>query len=747
MKRAFTLTCLVPALLLVLTACGGGDEKKTPADTTPAQDIVDGDNLVGEDLSIDDTVVPPEDVPTVDETEPPASCEPACDFGAGEYCDQTDMTCKAVACTYCYKNKDCSEGETCSQFEFANGDWGSFCAKSCTADADCAADQACKGDPKICVPKAACAVDSCGEGAPGDPCAYEDVVNMACGACQENLTCYGIVKSEQAPCENVKDCLMSGFPAVLNPECTGGFCSASYCVGKCVDFACEAGFEPVSAGLGKCVCIPSEVGTGDAGDPCPIWNVHFEADYCGDGLTCLGIPAEAVEEDPEANTCDTVADCDPANWFLNPDCVDGYCGTSFCAPMCDENDDCAAGFYPISVGDDCFCAPTEVGESKAGEACPIFGVNPEADACLPGLNCLGIAPDADTDECQTAADCDADNYPGGTVCVDGHCGTSFCSPKCDAMAECEEGFAPIGVGDKCYCQPAQTGDGMPGDACPFGVTNGDADLCDGSLNCFGINAEETVPCTEDSDCANPPYAGNAQCVDGWCGTSFCSPKCDEGACDDGWEPLTYENFGIEKCNCVPSVPEGDAVAGDACPLYNVNADAGYCAQGLSCIGDIAIEGAPTCDNAEDCAAESLLGPPVCTQGYCASTTCIADCATDGDLCDAGAPYFYGDCFCNEDFETGDAKAGEACPYATVNTEAANCMDTLVCAGVGIGTDSDACETAADCAAADYPGVIDCVDGFCGSSLCLAQCTDGECGDGFETIETDAGLCFCLPVTE
>ncbi len=752
MRFFVKLTWLVPAVILTLAACGGGDgetndgtDTVAPADTVAEDTVLPDEDVVAEE----DNVVPPQDVPPVDETDPPETCDPACDFNAGEYCAD-DLTCQMAECTYCLKNNQCGDGETCFQFDYANGENGSFCTTECAGDDDCGVGEVCDGDPKHCVPVAACGVDNCGDGSPGDPCAFDMNVNGGCGECQADLTCYGIAPAEASPCETDQDCVLAGFDSSLNPDCVNGLCSASYCVAKCVDFDCDEGFEPVSAGLGKCVCIPLDTGNGEAGDACPIWNVFFEVENCGPDLTCLGIPAEEQEEDPTVGACETSADCEGYFGIQSPtDCVDGYCGTSFCSPLCDENEECEGDFGPIDVSGTCYCAPFEFGDSAAGDPCP-FGadINPDADLCQKGLSCLGIAPDDESDECESAADCDAGAYPGGVVCVDGHCGTSFCSPQCDDEAECEEGFAPISVNDACLCQPTLTGDGMPGDACPFGVSNDDADYCDGALNCFGINADETVPCDDDSDCANPPYAGNATCVEGWCGTSFCSPKCDQdNECEEGFEPLTYEDFEIEKCNCAPEVPTGEAVAGDACPLFNVNVDADYCMEDLECVGDVAQEGAEACETAEDCSAGTLVAEAVCTLGYCASTACLAVCEAGATLCGDGAPYFYGECVCDLAFTVGEAAVGEACPYFTVNADANTCVEDLVCGGVAIFDESAECETADDCDGADHPGVIECLDGKCGSSACFGQCTDGECADGFDTLETDNELCFCVPTAE
>lgn len=652
MRLFVRFTWLLPAVMLTLAACGGGDGDKADvtAGTDVLNDILPGETVVPDaDALTEDKVTPP-DVPVADETSPPPVCEPACDPDAGEYCD-ADQTCLPVTCTYCIKSNECGDGGICSQHKFSNGEWGSFCTAECTSDADCDSDRACLGDPKRCVPRAVCAVENCGDGAPGDPCAFDELVNGNCGECQDDLTCYGSAPLAQLPCETAKDCVLAGFSPADNPDCVDGLCGRSYCVGKCVDFDCSDGFEPMSAGLGNCVCIPVDVGTAEAGDPCPIWNVFFEGEHCEPGLNCLGIPAEAQEDDPEEGKCETSSDCDDYFGFLSAgDCVDGYCGTSFCSAECDDNAECEEGFFTIDVSDTCYCAPTD-----------------------------------------------------------------------------------------------QIGDGMPGDPCPYGVSNEDADYCDEALNCFGINAEETVPCEDDSDCANPPYAGNATCIDGWCGTSFCSEKCNaDDECDDGFEPLTYESFGIDKCNCVPEVPIGEAEAGEACPAFNVNTSADHCADGLECLGDVAAEGAETCTKAADCTAGSLVGEATCTQGFCASSLCLATCTAGDTLCADGAPYFYGECLCHVDYMAGDSEVGDACPLFTVNTDADTCQADLVCGGNAVSPDNDDCESVDDCNADDYVGVIECNESKCASSLCMAQCTDGECDEGFEVIETEADLCFCLP---
>jgi len=635
---------------LTLAACGGGDgEKSDGEDSVAPTDTVQSDAVLSDVAPEEDNAVTV-DIPTVEEITPPPVCEPACDIDNGEYCAE-DSTCQLAVCAYCLRDSECDEGESCFQFKFASGDSGSFCTTECTDSGDCSEGRVCGGDPKHCIPQAACAVDNCGDGAAGEPCSFDGNVNEDCGECQADLTCYGIAPSG-APCESDKDCVLAGHGASLNPDCVDGFCSESYCIAQCVDYTCDVGFEAVSVGIGNCLCLPGEVGAGEAGDACPIWNVHYEEDYCGPDLRCLGVPAQEDEDDPLEGACETTADCE--------------------------------GYFELS-------SPTD--------------------------------------------------------CVDGYCGTSFCSPECNESAECETGYQEYNLDGTCFCLLVPSGDGMPGDACPYGLSNVDADLCDSALRCLGQSADETVPCLDASDCANPPYSANPVCVEGWCGTSFCSEKCGaDDTCDEGFEPVPYESFGIDKCTCVPEVPTGSATAGEACPVFNVNTDADYCSEDLECVGDLAAEGAETCDTANDCTQGALLAEPVCTLGFCASSACYAICEAGATLCGEGAAYFYGECICDIDFLVGDGKEGEACPYFTVNTDAETCEDDLVCGGIAVTSDGAECETADDCDAEDFPGVIECVDGFCGSSFCVAQCTDGECAEDFDTLDTEAGLCFCVPAS-
>jgi len=224
---------------------------------------------------------------------------------------------------------------------------------------------------------------------------------------------------------------------------------------------------------GTCYCIPMPVGTSAAGAACPIFNVHPTADDCQSGLTCLGIEAKS-----DGTACTTDAECPKTEFIGNPQCVGGFCGTSFCSPRCDDHNRCTGAFSPIEVGDGsggttCYCAPTEVGTSVAGAPCPFGTMHAAASLCAAELICLGITPSDTTAACTTAADCPKDLFFNNAECVGGHCGASFCSPYCDDNLRCGSGFVPEGIGTTCLCTPTLVGATPALGPCPSGKSNAD----------------------------------------------------------------------------------------------------------------------------------------------------------------------------------------------------------------------------------------------------------------------------------
>lgn len=576
-----------------------------------------------------------------------------------------------------------------------------------------------------------------GDSGPGDACPIFNV-NLDADSCRADETCLGIEASDETDaCTEDADCPKANYYG--NPECVDGRCGTSFCSPKCgPGGTCPTDFEGMDVG-GTCYCIPLPVGTSEAGAPCPIFNVHPDADNCRSGLTCLGIAAGA-----EGPVCTEDADCQDI-FVGNTDCVDGRCGTSFCSPRCNDQNRCTGAFSPILIGDGqgnliCYCAPVEVGTSQAGDACPIFGMHQDAEACAAQLICLGIEPTADQATCTTAEDCPADDYFGNPDCVDGHCGSSFCSPYCDDLFRCEDGFLPAEVSGDCLCIPTEVGTSTAFQACPSGETNAAADACAGGLICLGLTGEDrTALCGKDGDCDFP----NGDCVDGLCGFSYCAPYCDDqGACDEG-EPYT---LSTGTCACIYQEPTGTAALGDACPFGNVGLGAERCGADLYCGGMWAGAETPACSVPGDC--PSIGVPWDCVQDRCGWGWCQAECTTAGGCDDAAATaYVYrdGGCMC-QGVEPGARAAGDACAFGMLNPGAGPCAAGLACVAVGpIRLTEQGCGVPGDCPAVDFPGGVTCVDGFCASTFCAAPCGAGEaCDLGFAPVTVD-DRCWCQPV--
>jgi len=382
----------------------------------------------------------------------------------------------------------------------------------------------------------------------GEPCDF-DTVNVGTGACVSGLYCLGVLADPSGEaCTTASDCIGYLDP-LWNADCVGGFCGASFCSPACENGACDAGFLPQDVS-GLCLCIPvwQDPDPGLPGSPCAWDQVNPEAGSCMASLTCLG-----MAPDPINAPCAVDADCAefvPANH--NADCVGGGCGASFCSGRCDVDGSCATGFIPMDVSGTCYCIPGEqTGTGQPGDPCPFDQVHPDAAACAADLVCLSSG--APMDACANVSDCVSLGYPEqyNPECTGGFCGFSFCAGECSGGL-CDAGFVPIEADGTCYCIPDTSGaTGQAGEPCPFDQVNADASACAVGLSCLGIMPEAaTNPCPAGvADClAYFAAYWNLDCVNGGCGASFCSPECNAGACDVGFDPYDIEGA----CYCVPN---------------------------------------------------------------------------------------------------------------------------------------------------------------------------------------------------
>ncbi len=420
----------------------------------------------------------------------------------------------------------------------------------------------------------------------------------------------------------------------------------------------------------------------------------------------------------------------------------GGASLSFCSVACVATADCPGGFECT----DSVCLPVAIcpaqvcqSEGELGDACPFEGLHSDCAACAGGTVCAADSLDV---ECQFDSDC----YDAGIsayynpVCNNGLCGYSYCTGKCDDQGKCPEGFGPMLSGFSCWCVPV--GSTPAGEACPFDTVNPKADDCGAGMVCLGIAPSvESTPCTTDAECVDAYFDVAAQCVGGFCGLSFCSPKCTKGLCEDGFAPISVSG----DCYCAP-VFTGDAQPGEICSSGNVYPDADKCAAGSTCISMEGEAGIDTCTTVADCPLSVWYANAQCLNGLCNSAFCSPYCDVDGK-CPAGYDPTPNDvsCLCLPE-EVGDAELGEGCALWVINSELDFCQADLACLAFTNLEEAPECTTAADCDASTFVGTRDCVDGKCSASFCSGKCDEaGKCPLGFNPIAVgDAEECYCAP---
>ena len=410
-------------------------------------------------------------------------------------------------------------GGKCLDPSFDNENCG-MCGNRCLGSAECV-----NGG---CVPGERCEDLYPGLITCGDECVDPDTDENHCGACDNVCRADQVCRSGRCSC----------------------FGSAVECGDRCVDLsedhencgACGRRCAPNQVcSQGQC----SNVESSQLGDPCPYGDVNATANYCAEGLECLGIPA-----DGNAGTCPggEPGECTALIDLWNRDCVNGNCGASFCSQECDYCRECPEGFDPMDAGSParCMCVPNYHGMPIA-DPCPWNGVNAEHDDCLAGNACLG---NGNMGACPSGCVEDCSHIPCNyhPDCVDQVCGFSFCAFECDAEGNCMQGFEPADVSGTCYCIPANPGDAQAGDPCPLNEFNASADQCDVFLTCLGNEEAGYCPGGNPMECTGIPDAYNTDCVNGICGYSFCSARCDEqGSCPQGFRAQDEEAI----CYCVP----------------------------------------------------------------------------------------------------------------------------------------------------------------------------------------------------
>lgn len=270
--------------------------------------------------------------------------------------NQECMNGQCVDVCECHEDADCMPGYCCMNCMcFPKGCEGKCCGEDrCggTCPDECAAGEIC--DVSTC---------TCEEhGDVGDPCPYQDI-HLDVPGCRPGTICIGIEDSgDVCPSGADDECPYSWY----NPVCVGGSCKYSMCYLECdLDFdeypcGCPTGYAMHEFEYEQelvCVCwYDEQSGTQGPGEPCPFGDVNTNHDYCGkydecNWMICLG-------NDSTDGTCPggSATECTEIPESHNPDCVNGTCGFSFCAPPCVDGA-CDDGFEPEDISGTCYCIP------------------------------------------------------------------------------------------------------------------------------------------------------------------------------------------------------------------------------------------------------------------------------------------------------------------------------------------------------------------------------------------------------
>lgn len=239
----------------------------------------------------------------------------------------------------------CPDGRTCNQ--------EGQCEQGCVPDCEgrcCGSDGCGAACPDTCSGGTVCDEITCRcaepEGPPGAPCPHGD---QDC--------------SQQWPV-----CLVGHLPPICSRECS-------------VDADCGEGncCHRMPSGKKYCFALSDCYGIAQAGEPCPFGNVNADAQYCDEGLACLGFAADGGNgycPSGHALECTQL----PAQW--NPDCAFDKCGASFCAAECGDERSCPEGHFDYDVSGVCYCVPDRQGSALCTD--PIENTEcPEGEKCMP----------------------------------------------------------------------------------------------------------------------------------------------------------------------------------------------------------------------------------------------------------------------------------------------------------------------------------------------------------------------------
>ncbi len=366
----------------------------------------------------------------------------------------------------------------------------------------------------------------------------------------------GSVPAEGDACDTLADCA-----AAEGLSCRGDTCARVTCERSS---ACPAGAACVDGVCDDPECAETADCTNDAtcfeGD-CRL-DICSRTTDCEPGLVCSGSPPQCVDPPSE---CATDLDCPSGVFCKLPE--------ASCAPLCDEESDCAGEAYC----DGRFCRePCLQAAECPGDLACVEGRCVDPGDCN-DVSCPAAVPFANPDSC-TCQECLAEfDCAEDRTCVGGIC--RFCPLFADSAAECaERGFrfdgsccveclsdsdCTVGVALTCVrgaCEVESgrecSGDGdcPAGQACDAGVCRkvGSGEACELQQDCApGEGCYGDGRCWEVSDiCDGCSAPGRCIAEDGdLAGTcAGCTDACDATSCPTG--ELCYLPDGAAEGTCV-----------------------------------------------------------------------------------------------------------------------------------------------------------------------------------------------------
>lgn len=545
----------------------------------------------------------------------------------------------------------------------------------------------------------------------------------------------------------------NGSSCSAGSECTSGNCVDNRCCGSTSCPTCQ----DCTGSNGTCV----NQGAGDD---------NTGANQCTGSNTCNS-SGQCLKD--RGQTCSGAGEC--ASNFCSPD---GFCCNNACSGggVCQVCSSGTCGNVPVATDPFDQCTHACNGSGSCGTNCD------EDTDCASGYYCSGgncVVQGGGGDACTSSNQCGS-----GLVCsVDGVCCNSTCSGTCESCLNAENGGAGQGV---CAPSPQHTdyaSECAPGScsgSSSCGTSCSQDSHCDGTAWCNGTTCITKYP--NGNACSETRQCQSGICVDGVCCDGACGGQCE--ACDNvgsvgtctptsgaphGARPVCSGDGtacngvcdGSSRTQC--ALPGGSVecrpascsagqetaqtfcVGNGSCPAATVNACAPYQCGGTGCLSSCTVDtqcqlgyrcevGAcvPARPNGEACTANTECASGYCIDGFCCNSACNGQCeacnvsGSEGS-CSAvtGAPVGSRPSCADDGTACGGSCNGvarTACAYPSSTTQcrAASCETTS-----GTATLAAGCNGAGACPPLQ---TLSCPSGMCTGDACGNDCTaDADCG--------------------